>query len=282
MIQFLQLGTCQLFFLHDAAFSIDCGALFGIVPKMIWEKLVQADEMNRCEISSNPLLIKTPEHLVLIDPGLGDKYTDKMRFIYNIKKDHSIEQSLSEIGLTPEAIDIVIATHLHFDHIGAGTKANEHGKITPSFPNAKYYFQRGEWEEALHPDERTKATYFKENLLPLQEHGLLELIDGDTQILPQIRVEKTGGHTKHHQMVIIESEGKTAVYPGDILPSTFHLPIPYVMALDLYPVDVMEAKRKLYQRAIDGNWLVIIDHGEQVRAGHIRFDGKKYSFEAVG
>lgn len=282
MIESIALGNCQLFLLRDGAFSIDCGALFGIVPKMIWEKLVNADEMNRCEISSNPLLVKTPEHHVLIDPGLGDKYSEKMRFIYNIKKDTTIVDSLKEIDLKPEDIDIVIATHLHFDHIGAGTKANEHGKITPSFPNAKYYFQRGEWEEALHPDERTKATYFKENLLPLQEHGLLELIDDDTQILPQIRVEKTGGHTKHHQMVIIESEGKTAVYPGDILPSTFHLPIPYVMALDLYPVDVMEAKRKLYQRAIDGNWLVIIDHGEQVRAGHIRFDGKKYSFEAVG
>lgn len=281
MIQSLLIGNCQLFFLHDGAFSIDCGALFGIVPKMIWEKLVQADEMNRCEISSNPLLVKTPEHRILIDPGLGDKYTDKMRFIYNIKKDHAIEQSLSAIGLKPEDIDIVIATHLHFDHIGAGTKANQDGKIVPTFPNAKYYFQRGEWEEALNPDERTKATYFKENLLPLQEHGLVELIDGDVQILSNIRVEKTGGHTKHHQMVIIESEGKTAVYPGDILPSTFHLPIPYVMALDLYPVEVMEAKRKLYQRAIDGNWLVIIDHGDQVRAGYIRFDGKRYSFEAV-
>ena len=280
MIESIALGNCQLFFLHDGAFCIDCGALFGIVPKIIWEKLVHADEMNRCEISINPLLVKTPGHYVLIDPGLGDKYSEKMRFIYNIKKDHSIERSLSAIGLTPEDIDIVIATHAHFDHIGAGTKANENGKIVPTFPNARYYFQRGEWEDANHPDERTRATYFKENLLPLQEHGLVEL-DGDAQILPQIRVEKTGGHTKHHQMVIIESEGKTAVYPGDILPSTFHLPIPYVMALDLYPVEVMEAKRKLYQRAIDGNWLVIIDHGEQVRAGHIRFDGKKYSFESV-
>ncbi len=281
MIQSLQLGNCQLFFLQDGAFSIDCGALFGIVPKMIWEKLVTPDEMNRCEITINPLLVKTPEHHVLIDPGLGEKYSEKQRFIYNIKKDKTIIDSLKAIDLTPEDIDIVIATHAHFDHIGAGTRMNENGTIVPTFPNARYYFQRGEWEDANHPDERTKATYFKENLLPLQEHGLVELIDGDAQILPQIRVETTGGHTKHHQMVIIESEGRTAVYPGDILPSSFHLPISYVMALDLYPVEVMEAKRKLYQRAIDGNWLVIIDHGEQVRAGHIRFDGKKYWFEAV-
>ncbi len=281
IIQQLSFGNCQLFLLHDGAFSIDCGALFGIVPKIIWEKLVQADDMNRCEISINPLLVKTPEHRVLIDPGLGDKYSEKQRFIYNIRKDKTLLDSLKEINLTPEDIDLVIATHLHFDHIGAGTRADADGKIVPTFPNARYYFQRGEWEEALHPDERTKATYFKENLLPLQEHGLVELVDGDVQILPQIRVEKTGGHTKHHQMVIIESDGKTAVYPGDILPSSFHLPIPYVMALDLYPVEVMAAKRKLYQRAIDGNWLVIIDHGDQIRAGHIRFDGKKHSFEAL-
>ena len=281
MIQSLVFGNCQLFFLNDGAFSLDSGALFGIVPKIIWEKLVNADELNRCEITINPLLVKTPEHHVLIDPGLGDKYSEKLRYIYNIKRDKTLADSLKEINLKPEDIDIVIATHGHFDHIGAGTKANENDEIVPNFPNAKYYFQKGEWEDANNPDERTKATYFKENFLPLQEHGLVELIDGDVQILPQIRVEKTGGHTRHHQMVIIESDGKTAVYPGDILPSSHHLPIPYVMALDLYPVEVMEAKRKLYQRAIDGNWLIIIDHGAEVRAGYIRFDGKKYNFEPM-
>ncbi len=281
MIQSLVFGNCQLFFLNDGAFSLDCGALFGIVPKIIWEKLVNADELNRCEITINPLLVKTPEHHVLIDPGLGDKYSEKLRYIYNIKRDKTLADSLKEINLKPEDIDIVIATHGHFDHIGAGTKANENDEIVPNFPNAKYYFQKGEWEDANNPDERTKATYFKENFLPLQEHGLVELIDGDVQILPQIRVEKTGGHTRHHQMVIIESDGKTAVYPGDILPSSHHLPIPYVMALDLYPVEVMEAKRKLYQRAIDGNWLIIIDHDENARAGYIRFDGKRISFETV-
>ncbi len=281
MIQSISLGNCKLFFLHNGAFSIDCGALFGIVPKMIWEKLVQADELNRCEITINPLLVKTPEHNVLIDPGLGDKYSDKLRYIYNIRRDKTLITYLKEIPLTPVDIDVVIATHMHFDHIGAMTKIDDSGEIIPTFPNAKHYFQKGEWEDARHPDERTKATYFAENFMPLQENGLVELIDGDFQILPQIRVEKTGGHTKHHQMVIIESDGQTAVFPGDILPSSHHLPIPYIMALDLYPVEVMEAKRKLYERAIEGNWLICIDHGEEVRAGYIRFDGKKYNFEPM-
>ncbi|UCE05209.1 MAG: MBL fold metallo-hydrolase [bacterium] len=281
MIQFFASSNCQLFSLHDGTFSIDCGAFFGIVPKIIWEKLVRADELNRCEITINPLLVKTPEYHVLIDPGLGDKYSEKLRFIYNIKRDKTLADSLKEINLKPDDINIVIATHMHFDHIGAGTKANDNDEIVPTFPNAKYFFQKGEWEDASNPDERTKATYFKENFIPLQEHGLVELIDGNVQILPQIRVEKTGGHTRHHQMVIIESENKTAVYPGDILPSSHHLPISYIMALDLYPVEVMEAKRNLYKRAIDGNWLIIIDHGEEIRAGYIRFDGKKYSFETV-
>jgi len=281
MIQSLSIGNCQLFFLQDGAFSLDCGALFGIVPKVLWEKLVEADEFNRVEITINPLLVKTPDHHVLIDPGLGDKYPEKLCKIYNIKRDVTIIDSLKQIDLTPEDIDIVIATHAHFDHIGAGTRVNEQREIVPTFPHAKYYFQRGEWEEALHPDERTRATYFKENFLPLKEHGLVELIDGDTQILPQVRVEITGGHTRYHQMVIIETGDKTVAYPGDILPSPYHLPIPYNMALDLYPVDVMQAKRKLYMRAIDENWLICLDHGEQVRAGYIRFDGRKYSFEPL-
>jgi len=281
MIQSVSLGNCELFFLQDGAFSIDAGALFGIVPKVIWEKVAQVDAQNRIEITCNPLLVKTPEQLVLIDPGLGDKYSDKLRAIYNIRRDKTVVAALAEIGLQPTDVDIVIATHAHFDHIGAGTRVADNGEVVATFTNARYYFQQGEWEDATHPDERTRATYFKENLVPLQQQGLVELIDGDQEIVPHVRVEKTGGHTKHHQMVIIESQGRTAVYPGDILPSAFHLPVAYVMALDLYPVQVMAAKRKLYQRAVPDEWLVCIDHGAQARAGYIRFDGKKYRFETI-
>ena len=159
MIQSFSLGNCQLFFLNDGVFSLDCGTLFGIVPKIIWEKLVQADNMNRCEISSNPLLVKTPEHNVLIDPGLGDKYSEKLRFIYNIKRDKTLTDSLKEINLKPKDIDIVIATHMHFDHIGAGTKINEKGQYSQGqYPThyipghcifCFFFFKPGSWADSF-------------------------------------------------------------------------------------------------------------------------------------
>jgi len=282
MVTSFKMDDCLLFFLEDGSFAIDAGAYYGIVPKMIWEKFAQVDEFNRCTMKMNPLLVKTPVHTVLIDPGLGDKYSEKQRFIYDIKNEKNLSKSLHEMNLSPGGdIDIVIATHMHFDHIGALTRKEENGKIVPTFPNAVHYFQKGEWEEAINPDERTKATYFKENFIPLQEKGLVQLIEGNEQIIPHIRVEKTGGHTKHHQMVLIESNGQTAVFPGDILPSIDHLPVPYVMALDLYPVDVMAQKRELYLRAMEENWIICIDHASGEKAGRIQLEGKKYIFEPV-
>lgn len=281
MVTSLSMGDCQLFFLEEGSFAIDAGAYFGIVPRMIWEKFATVDEFNRCTIHINPLLVKTNDHTILIDPGLGDKYNEKMKFIYKIKNNSKLIESLHEIGLASEDIDTVIATHMHFDHIGALTRKKEDGEITPTFPNAIHYFQKGEWEDASHPDERTKATYFKENFLPLHDRGIVRLIEGNEQILPQVRVEKSGGHTKHHQMVFIESHGHTAVYPGDILPSVNHLPLTNGMALDLYPVEVMAQKRDLYRRAIANDWIICLDHASGEKAGRIHLEGKKYIFEPV-
>ncbi|MFZ5515209.1 MAG: MBL fold metallo-hydrolase [Candidatus Zhuqueibacterota bacterium] len=281
MVMSFSIGDCQLFLPEAGSFALDAGAYFGIVPKLIWQKLVTVDEFNRCRIAINPLLIKTPQHTILVDPGLGDKYGDKLRFIYDIKTETNLLNSLQEINVSPADIDIVVATHMHFDHIGALTRINEHSEVAPTFPNAVHYFQAGEWDDATNPDERTKASYFSENFLPLQERGLVTLIEGDVQITPHVRVEKTGGHTKHHQIVIFEAQGQTVVYPGDILPSVDHLPLPYVMALDLYPVDVMAQKRNLYRRAIERDWIICIDHANGEKAGRIRFEGKRYMFEPL-
>ncbi len=279
MVKKHQLGNYELFFLHDGSFWLDGGGYFGVVPKVIWQKLIQPDELNRVKLNINPLLVRTPEHNILIDPGQGNKFTEKQKKIFGINYEPSLEQSLAEIGLTPDDIDIVVATHLHFDHVGACTKFDESDNIVPTLKNAIHYFQKDEWEDATHPNERTKGTYFLENYVPLKEAGLVRLIEGNIEVIPGISVEITGGHTKHHQIIFIKSEGETAVYFGGIVSAVTHIKIPYTMGFDLYPVEIMEKRKELYQRAIEENWLVCLEHDPINRAGNIKFDGRNYQFE---
>ena len=278
-IQKIQLGKCELFFLRDGEFWLDGGGYFGIVPKVIWQKLVEPDERNRVKLHINPMLIKTPDDLILIDPGLGDKYTEKQRKMYRIGNSPSIYESLAAIDLTPDDITMVVASHLHFDHIGACTSWKVEGeRAEPVFKNAPHYFQKGEWQDAIHANERTKAAYLKHDFMPIYEAGLIKFIDGSCRINPYIRVEITGGHTKWHQIIFIESEGKTAVFWGGIVSAVTHLQIPYTMGFDLYPVEVMEKRRELYQRAIEGNWLVCLEHDPAVRAGYLSYVENKYVY----
>ncbi|RKZ31348.1 MBL fold metallo-hydrolase [bacterium] len=279
MIKSTKIGDYEVFFLHDGEFWLDGGGYFGVIPKVMWERLVAPDEKNRVVLKSNPMLVKTGEHNVLIDPGLGNKYNEKQVKIWKIKNEPSVIDSLAQIGMTPDDIDIVVATHLHFDHMGASTRWQEPGVAVPVFKNATHYIQRGEWEDATHPDVRTKGTYFLENYVPLMEAGLVELIDGDVEIVPGISVEVTGGHTKHHQIVFARSRGETAVYFGGIVSSINHVRIAYTMGFDLYPVEIMQKRRELYERAIAENWLVCLEHDPDYPAIHIKFDGKHYSYE---
>ena len=280
IVKNLKLGNFDLFFLRDGSFLLDGGGYFGVVPKVIWQKLVFVDELNRVKLNSNPLLVRTPKHNVIIDPGLGNKYSEKQKKIFKIDYEPSIEQSLVEIGMTPNDIDVVIATHLHFDHVGACTKY-ENGEIVPTFKNAIHYVQKGEWEDATHPNERTKGTYYLENYVPLMDAKLVKLVDGDVEIIPGFSVEVTGGHTKHHQIVFAKSKGKIASYFGGIVSATTHLKIAYTMGFDLYPVDIMKKRQELYQRAINENWLVCLEHDPENRAGYIHksADGKNYQFD---
>ncbi len=275
------LGQCQLYFLRDGAFWLDGGAYFGVVPKVLWEKLAQPNERNRVRLNINPLLVRTPDHLVLIDPGIGDKWHERERNIYRIERSPSLHESLAAHGFSAEDVDLVVATHLHFDHVGACTAWSEDGHAEPVFRHARHYLQRGELDAAFRPHERSRAAYVKEDFEPLVVHGLVHLLDGPAQILPEVRVEVTGGHTRCHQIVVIESQARVAVYLGGILPAVSHLPIPYTMGFDLYPVTVMEQRRELYQRACSEEWLVCLEHDCTVRAGHIVRDGGKLKFEEV-
>ncbi len=276
----MKLGKFTLISLSDGTFWLDGGAMFGVVPKVIWEKLNPADELNRIELGLNPLLIQTGEKNILIDTGIGDKFDEKFKKIFRVDKSQHLLNSLGNIGLKPEDIDIVINTHLHFDHCGGNTCVKE-GKIVPTFPNAKYVIQKGEWENAINPNERTRASYLKENFVPIEEAGQLELIEGDVEILPGIQVYVTGGHTKSHQVVFIEAGDKKAVYLGDLIPTASHIKLPYIMGYDLYPIETLEKKRELLPKAISENWLLVFEHDPKITMGYLEEKEGKFLVKPI-
>jgi len=276
----MKFGDFAIFLLSDGTFWLDGGAMFGVVPKAIWNRLNPADEANRIELGLSCLLIQAASKNVLVDTGIGDKYDEKFKERFNVQRAPGLIGALKRMGLTPEDIDMVINTHLHFDHAGGNTRLIG-GKPVPTFPRARYVIQRGEWEEAINPNERTRASYLEENLVPIQEAGLLELIEGDRELLPGVRTIVTGGHTRDHQMVLLESQGKRALYLGDLVPTTSHIRTPYVMGYDLYPLDTMREKKKVLNEALDGHWLLIFEHDPKVGMGYLSQEGSKLKLNPV-
>jgi glyoxylase-like metal-dependent hydrolase (beta-lactamase superfamily II) len=264
----MKLGNFEIFLISDGKFWLDGGAMFGVVPKVLWEKTNPADQHNRIEMAFNCCLVRTQNKNILIDTGVGDKLDEKFAEIYKIDKPQNISTSLKAVGLSEADIDIVINTHLHFDHCGGNTKV-ENGEFVPRFKNAKYFIQRQEWEDATHPNERTKASYLKENFVPIKEKGQLELVDGDKEIVPGVKTIATGGHTLGHQSILIKSEGKIAFYLGDLIPTTSHIKIPYVMGYDLYPLDTIKKKKELLKKAVEEHWLLIFEHDPKIFAGYL-------------
>jgi glyoxylase-like metal-dependent hydrolase (beta-lactamase superfamily II) len=256
----LRLGDKEVYSIVDNSFKIDGGAMFGVVPKVIWERLMTSDESNRITLDLNLLLVKSGGKNILIDSGIGDTLNEKQKKIYGVEKDSNLEKALSEIGLKPENIDWVILTHLHLDHAGGVVKFNSQKEKIPRFPKAKYVIQRKEWKYALQPDERTQATYMVDNMMALDECGAMDLVDGDKEIVTGIKVKLAGGHTKGQQVIFIEGGEKTILYPGDIIPTISHLRIPYVAGVDIYPLEVMEVKKKLIQDCLDNKWMIAFDH----------------------
>lgn len=271
----MKFGNCELFVLSDGTFWIDGGANFGVIPKVLWSKLTPVDELNRVELKINCLLVKKDGKNILVDTGLGDKYNEKFKNTFKINRTENLLDSLKNIGLTPEDIDIVINTHLHFDHCGGNTRIINN-KIVPTFPKAKYVIQKGEWEDAMNPTERTRSTYLKENFVPIKDAGLLWIIEGDTEILPDIKTIVSGGHTTYNQMVLIVEGDKKAFYPGDVIPSTLYIKPHYVSGYDLYPVEVMRKKKELLEKAFNEHWLIIFDHDTKVEMGYLKKEDAKF------
>ena len=273
-------GELELIPLSDGAFALDGGAMFGVVPKPLWERRAPADLRNRIRLGLRPLLVRMAGHTVLIDAGIGDKMGAKEQDIYSIDRSATLDQSLSASGIGPEAIDVVITTHLHFDHVGALTR-REGDHLVPRFPAARHVVRRQEWEDATHPHERNRASYLSDNFLPLASAGLVDFIDADTEVLPGIRVYRTGGHTAHHQLVRIDSAGRTAVFVADLIPTIAHVDPAWIMGYDLYPMDTLTYKKAFLKEAIAGEYVIFFEHEPAIPAGVIREQGSRLLVERV-
>lgn len=255
----MQLGSFTLSIVSDGTFYLDGGAMFGVVPKVMWNKLNPADELNRIKLGLNCLLIHTREKKILIDTGVGVKLKERFKEMYRVEREHGLVESLGTIGAKPEDIDFVINTHLHFDHCGGNT-IKKNSTYIPTFPNAQYVIQEKEWAAAMNPNERTKASYLRENFEPLGTADQLMLVVGEHTVVEGVKVIPTPGHTQGHQSVLIESNGKKAFYCGDLIPTASHVRLPYIMGYDLYPVDILETKRKILDQAVNEHWLLIFEH----------------------
>ncbi len=265
----MQLGNFQLDIISDGTLRLDGGAMFGIVPKTIWEKVAIPDEKNRILVGLNCLLVRTPQHNILIDTGVGEKWTEKQSSIYAISHPPTILSSLETLGLSANDITIVINTHLHFDHAGGNTYFDSDKRIHPTFPKASYYIQKTEYEHALNPHERDKASYLKENWEVLVENNQLHFTQETQEIVPGVTVFRVPGHNLDTQLIKITHGDTTVVFLADIIPTIAHLPIAWVMGYDLYPVELMEQKKILLAQAASQNWICIFEHETKIPAGRI-------------
>ncbi|HEX3698165.1 MAG TPA: MBL fold metallo-hydrolase [Polyangia bacterium] len=269
----LTIGDAKLTMLNGGNFRLDGGAMHGVVPKTLWSRLVSCDASNRCEYTTRCLLIETAGQRVLVETGNGDKFPAKLKEIYGIDHDRSIGDALHEVGVEPASIDFVVMTHLHFDHSGGTTRRTGSGGLAPVFPRARHVVQAREWRDATHPHERNRASYLAENIGPLEEAGLLQQVDGEAEIVPGVRVVPTPGHTAGHQSVLIGAAGgPQALFLGDVVPTAVHTRLPWVMSYDLDPAGTVETKRRLFERAIKEDWLLLWGHDRDHQGGRIAVD----------
>lgn len=277
----MKFGKFDLSIVRECTFRLDGGAMFGVVPKALWNKVSPADQANRVLLNCNLLVIETPSHRVLVETGMGHRWDAKEKERYALESLAEPDQPLKSIGLKAQDIDTVIISHLHFDHAGGATYLKD-GEIVPTFPNARYYAQSGEWEFAHKANARARASYRADDIEPLLKHGQLVLVEGDTEIVPGVWVKLTGGHTSHHQVVYFESEGESGVFFADIMPTRSHVSPPWVMGSDHYPLASCDVKSEWLANVAAGRWLAVFDHEPGVPWGHIscETDGK-YSFEPL-
>jgi glyoxylase-like metal-dependent hydrolase (beta-lactamase superfamily II) len=265
----LTLGDFELSIFSDGTYPLDGGAFFGVIPKIMWSRKVASDEKNYVTAGLNSLLIRTGKQNVLVETGMGNKLSDRMVKFYG--QPAELLTNLAGGGIAPEDIDIVINTHLHFDHCGWNTIRKD-GKIVPTFPRAKYYAPEGEWQYARKPSERDAISYIPDNYDPLVQSGQMTLLKGREEIVPGISVKTFPGHTASMQAVIVESGGRTACYISDLIPTTAHIDLTWGMSFDLYPLQTIESKKQHYAKAIPEKWLTVFTHDPRVPWAYVERD----------
>ncbi|MFN3484524.1 MAG: MBL fold metallo-hydrolase [Planctomycetota bacterium] len=276
-----RLGDFELYAISDGFFRLDGGAMFGIVPKPLWEKVLPPDERNRVRLALTALLVKTGRANVLVDTGIGAaKRPPKFLELYAVEQPPRLEESLAAAGVCPEEIDFVVLSHLHFDHAGGAT-VRRGDLFVPSFPRAVYVVQEESWEEALDPNPRTRGSYMQEDFVPLRDGGRIRFVRGEEELVPGVRVRRSGGHCGHHQIVEIESRGRKAIYWADLLPTTRHLRPAWVMGYDLYPAEVAAAKARLLDRIAQERWVNIFEHDPDVAMAYVVRKDKDFAAETI-
>ncbi len=254
----MQIGNYKIQAVNSGSLGLDGGAMFGIIPKPLWEKTNPADASNRVKLATRNLLLRSSSRNILIDTGMGNKWDEKSEEIYDIQQ-QPYAAVLTGLGLKPAEITDVILTHLHFDHTG-GSTIMKNGKLIPAFPNAKYYVQRKNFEWADSPSEKDKGSYIKDNFIPLRQEGVLHFFDGRCMFDDEIELIPVHGHTFWQQLVKISDASNTILYCGDLFPFTSHIPIPYIMSYDLQPMVTLQEKKTILKQAVEENWKLCFEH----------------------
>jgi glyoxylase-like metal-dependent hydrolase (beta-lactamase superfamily II) len=279
----LELGDLRITVLNDGFQRLDGGAMFGVVPKPLWERRMPADERNRIRLALHCLLVEGPGGPLLVDTGIGPKERDRdPRFwdIYGVERDGGLAAELDRRGLSPGDVRVVLSTHLHFDHAGGNTVLDAGGEVVPAFPNARYVAVRGEWEDALRPTERSRASYRPDDFVPLERAGVVDLVEPGAAIVPGVTLEPAPGHTRFHQCVRLEGGGATALFCADLVPTAAHVPYPYIMAYDLYPLETLATKRRLLSRAAREDWTLVLEHEPGEPVGTVEEDARGVRWRA--
>jgi glyoxylase-like metal-dependent hydrolase (beta-lactamase superfamily II) len=257
----MQFGEYRLELIPDTEFRLDGGAMFGVVPRALWSKVCPPDAENRIRMNMNCVFIETGRERILIETGIGEKWSQKQTSMFGITRQRPLAETLDAIaGVKPESITIVINTHLHFDHAGGNTIYDEQGQAVPAFPNARYFISRAEVEHAESPSERDRASYVRENWRPLAAGGQLELKDADYEVVPGLRMETYAGHNRSMQCWRLTSDGQTMFGFADLVPMRAHVPLPWIMGYDLYPVETLEVKKQLLPQAAREGWSCLFYH----------------------